>query len=79
MSGTEGGQDVADPSDPDGDARTGSTAGTPRWVKVFGVIALVVAVLFVVLALVGGGKHGPGRHAGRTSTHLEPASDLDSA
>ena len=34
---------------------------TPRWVKVFGVIALVVILLFVVL-LLAGGPHGPGRH-----------------
>ena len=37
-------------------------AGTPRWVKVFGIIAVVVVLLFVVLLLVGGGQHGPGRH-----------------
>jgi hypothetical protein len=37
--------------------------GTPRWVKVFGIIALVL-VLFVILMLTGvfGGEHGPGRH-----------------
>ena len=39
------------------------TAGTPRWVKVFGAIALVVIVLFVVVLLVRGGEHGPGRHS----------------
>jgi hypothetical protein len=32
---------------------------TPRWVKVFGGIAVVVLVVFVILHLVGG---GPGRH-----------------
>jgi hypothetical protein len=37
-------------------------AGTPRWVKVFGLVALVVVVLFVVVLLIGGGEHGPGRH-----------------
>jgi preprotein translocase subunit SecG len=31
-------------------------------VKVFGIIAVVVVVLFVVLLLTGRG-HGPGRHA----------------
>jgi hypothetical protein len=40
----------------------GTTTGTPRWVKVFGAIALVVIMLFVVVVLVGGGEHGPGRH-----------------
>jgi hypothetical protein len=35
--------------------------GAPRWVKVFGIIALAVVVLIVVMLLVGG-NHGPGRH-----------------
>jgi hypothetical protein len=34
---------------------------TPRWVKVFGIIALVL-VLLVGILLVAGGDHGPGRH-----------------
>jgi hypothetical protein len=33
--------------------------GTPRWVKVLGIIAIVVVVLFVIMLLTG---HGPGRH-----------------
>lgn len=41
-----------------------STPGTPRWVKVFGVIALVLVVLVVVMLVTGGGNHGPGRHTG---------------
>jgi ABC-type transporter Mla subunit MlaD len=40
------------------------TAGTPRWVKVFAIIALVLVVLVVVVILVGRGGHGPGRHTG---------------
>ncbi len=36
--------------------------GTPRWVKVFGLVAVAVVVLFVVLALAGRGEHGPRRH-----------------
>lgn len=37
--------------------------GTPRWVKVFGIIALVVVLLFVVLMFTRGpGGHGPVRH-----------------
>ena len=39
------------------------TAGTPRWVKVFGIIALVLLVLVVVMLITGRGGHGPGRHA----------------
>jgi len=34
-------------------------APTPRWVKVFGIIAIMVLVAFVILHLAGG---GPGRH-----------------
>lgn len=41
----------------------GSTTGTPRWVKVSGIIALALVLLFVTLMLTGrGGGHGPGRH-----------------
>ena len=39
------------------------TAGTPRWVKVFGIIALVLVVLVAVMLIAGRGGHGPGRHA----------------
>ena len=38
--------------------------GTPRWVKVFGIIALLLLVLVVVMLVAGGGNHGPGRHSG---------------
>ena len=36
--------------------------GTPRWVKVFGIIVIVVVLLAVGLMFLVGGKHGPGRH-----------------
>jgi hypothetical protein len=40
-------------------------SGMPRWVKVSGLIALVVVLLLVVMLLVGRpGGHGPGRHFG---------------
>ena len=35
--------------------------GLPRWVKVAGVIALALVVL-VLIVLLAGGNHGPGRH-----------------
>jgi hypothetical protein len=61
---------MADPPpyrDPKGDTGVGpdrgSTSGTPRWVKVFGIVALVV-ILLVVIMLLTGGNHGPGRHTG---------------
>ncbi len=47
------------------DAGTGpdeeSTAGTPRWVKVLGIIAFVIVLLFVILHLAFGGfgSHSP--------------------
>lgn len=37
--------------------------GAPRWVKVLGIIATVLVLLFLVLKVTGiGGHHGPGRH-----------------
>ena len=39
----------------------GSTSGTPRWVKLFGIIALVLVVLFII-SLLAGVRHGPGLH-----------------
>ncbi|HEX8932963.1 MAG TPA: hypothetical protein VF788_01950 [Pseudonocardiaceae bacterium] len=57
------------PPDPDtgDDTRVRPTAdrppSTPRWVKVFGIIAIVVVLIFVVIRFTGvGGSHGPGRH-----------------
>jgi hypothetical protein len=50
------------PSPDTGPDRT-STTGTPRWVKVAGIIALAVVLLLVIL-LLSGGNHGPGRHTG---------------
>ena len=50
--------------DAGGGSDRGARAGTPRWVKVLGVIALVLVVLVVVMLVTGGRTHGPGRHAG---------------
>jgi hypothetical protein len=37
--------------------------GTPRWVKVFGIIALGLVLLVAIVVFTGvGGPHGPGRH-----------------
>jgi hypothetical protein len=47
-----------------GDRERESTGGTPRWVKVFGAIALLLVLLIGGLMLFGGGSHGPGRHLG---------------
>ncbi len=40
----------------------GSSTSTPRWVKVFGIIGLVLVLRFVIMMFTGGGGHGPGRH-----------------
>jgi hypothetical protein len=49
MSRTQAGSDVT------------QTYSTPRWVKVSGLIALLLVLLVGFLLLTGG--HGPGRHA----------------
>ena len=53
------------PRDPDIAAAVepgrGSPPGTPRWVKVFGLIGIILVMLFV-LGLLTGRHHGPGRH-----------------
>lgn len=34
----------------------------PRWVKVSGIVAVLLALLVVAVMLLSGGEHGPGRH-----------------
>jgi hypothetical protein len=36
----------------------GSAPSTPRWVKVFGIVVIVLVLLFVILHLMGGGFGG---------------------
>jgi hypothetical protein len=53
----------------------GSTTKAPRWVKVFGIIALVLVLLVVIIMFTGvGGKHGPSRHipSGNPGGHTPP-------
>lgn len=54
------------PTDADG------THVTPRWVKVFAAIAIVLVVMVVIMVL-SGGNHGPGRHAGIDGTYAHSA------
>jgi hypothetical protein len=42
--------------------RTGWVAGVPRWVKIFVITTLALVLLMVVVMLLAGGQHGPGRH-----------------
>ncbi len=55
--------------------QTGENPGTPRWVKVFAIIALIV-VLLVVIVMVAGGTHGPRRHlpSGDAGHQMPPSS-----
>jgi hypothetical protein len=46
----------------------GPSTGVPRWVKVFVLVAVAIAVLGVVVMLLVGGGHGPGRHQLATTT-----------
>lgn len=51
-----------------------ASPNTPRWVKLFGIIALIL-VLLVGVMLLSGGEHGPGRHmpsASVTEVHTPP-------
>lgn len=56
------------PPGPDSDVKDAAGAGrarapgTPRWVQVFGIIALIL-VLLVAVQLLLGVQHGPGMHA----------------
>lgn len=60
MTGLPPDRDAAEDSNPDAGARRGrgSITGTPRWVKVFGIIAIVLVLLFVINHLSGGGMGG---------------------
>ena len=42
----------------------------PRWVKVSGIIAIVLAAAVVAVLLLGGDEHGPGRHMSFGQTGL---------
>lgn len=41
---------------------TNTPPRTPRWVILFGISFIIVALLLVALMLGSGGNHGPGRH-----------------
>ncbi len=57
-----------------------STDGAPRWVKVFGIVALVLVLLVAIVLLTGGGNHGPGRHSsGGAGGQSAPAGAAESS
>jgi len=60
----------------------GTAADTPRWVKVFGIVALLLLLMVLHFVLGGGGRHGPNRHAAPLAPLAvagPPCSDLRAA
>ncbi len=57
----------------------GLTTGTPRWVKVSGIVGLVLVLLLVIMMSTGGGGHGPGRHtpSGDAGGQAPPSSVME--
>lgn len=55
---------MADPlPHPSSNGDPGGAPPTPRWVKLFVIIALVLILMVIFMILTGiGGEHGPGRH-----------------
>jgi hypothetical protein len=53
-----------------------STTSTPRWVKAFGTIALIVVLLFAILLFTRGPHHGPGDHTAHVTTPVGQAADV---
>ena len=72
---------MADPRNPDGvEPDRGPTTGTPRWVKVFGIIVLALVLLVGIMMLFGDGEHGPGLHtpSGGVGSQTSPSSVTES-
>jgi ABC-type transporter Mla subunit MlaD len=51
----------------DADQGTDPRHSRPRWVTISAVVAVLLALLFLVL-LLAGGSHGPGRHMSSADT-----------
>ena len=53
--------------------------GTPRWVKVFGIILIVAVLLVVAMMFIGGVEHGPGRHtaSGEAGGQVPPSGVME--
>jgi hypothetical protein len=47
--------------EPDHESSLGSPPSMPRWVKVLGIMTLILVLLVGIMLLTG--EHGPGRHA----------------
>ena len=54
-----------------------STTGTPRWVKLLGIVVLVLILVVGIMLLTGvGGNHGPGRHMPSGAAGATPPSSV---
>jgi len=53
---------------PDPRSTTSTPPGTPPWVKVSGIIVIVLVLLVLTTMFVVGGNHGPGRHLPSSGT-----------
>jgi hypothetical protein len=52
--------------------------GLPRWVKVFGIIVIIVVLLVAIIHITGRrGEPGPGRHIRSGSVIETPSGDID--
>jgi hypothetical protein len=63
-------------TDPSPDPAVPQRPGTPRWVKVIGIVLVGVVLLALAVMVVGGGQHGPGMHTGTVTSPSSTASDL---
>lgn len=61
--------DGSDPA-PDTNPGTGPAAGMPRWVKILGLVVLLLVLLLAVLHLTGNSVGGPGSHLGVAAADL---------
>jgi len=67
-------------ANPDRESTIGRPPSTPRWVKVSGIIVIVLILLVGIMMFASGGEHGPSRHvpsasvteSGDTSGHIPP-------
>lgn len=54
-----------------------SPDGTPRWVKVFATLGVIVVLIFLVTMCAGGrGAHGPQRHASVEAASIRVSTNM---
>ncbi|GAA4862161.1 hypothetical protein [Actinomycetospora straminea] len=60
-----------DPHPPDtARGRAGRRVLVPRWVTVFVLVVLAIALALLVHTIVGGGSHGPAQHGSAALVHV---------